>query len=413
MTGKPAEPPRRVAALRPLGVFWVGVLLLLAAGGATLQVLGPPPTTAVSSLSPSDPPSPSATPSPAPPSGTTATAPAATTPAAAPPAATAPAPAPSTAVATPGSATPPAPITALPQVHGPAGPPPITARIVAGPRVPGAAIPSADPALQEPSGLGDGSFLPRIAGGLAPMRAYAAGAQHPDARPRVAVLLADFAMREADSEQALRILPAAISFAVSPYALRTGAPQAQGERTLAQIERARQSGHELLIALPMEPRGYPLDDPGDRALLTGATAERNADALRWSLSRLGGAVGATGALGSLRGERFAASGQMSVVLAELALRGLLYVDPRPDGKLPSTSPAPPRRAVDMVLDEPGVRTEIAAKLERLEQLARDRGTALGLVSAPTPVAVERLAAWSALLAQRGVVLVPVSALVVQ
>jgi polysaccharide deacetylase 2 family uncharacterized protein YibQ len=35
---------------------------------------------------------------------------------------------------------------------------------------------------------------------------------------------------------------------------------------------------------------------------------------------------------------------------------------------------------------------------------------MGLVSAPTPVAVERLAAWAALLAQRGVVLVPVTAL---
>jgi uncharacterized protein len=44
-------------------------------------------------------------------------------------------------------------------------------------------------------------------------------------------------------------------------------------------------------------------------------------------------------------------------------------------------------------------------------LARDRGAALGLASAPTPVAVERLAAWAALLEQRGVVLVPVSAVV--
>jgi polysaccharide deacetylase 2 family uncharacterized protein YibQ len=68
--------------------------------------------------------------------------------------------------------------------------------------------------------------------------------------------------------------------------------------------------------------------------------------------------------------------------------------------------------VDLVVDEPAVRTEIDAKLARLEQLARDRGSALGLVSAPTPVSVERLAAWAALLAQRGVVLVPVSALVV-
>jgi hypothetical protein len=272
---------------------------------------------------------------------------------------------------------------------------------VATPRAPGAAVPPPDPALQEPSGLGDGSFLPRIAGGLAPMRAYAAGVPPMDARPRVAILLADFAMREADSEEALKLLPPTVSFAVSPYAPRPG----------ALADKARAAGHELFVSLPMEPRGYPLDDPGDRAMLTGAPPERNAQALRWALSRLGGVVGGTGALGGLRGERFAASAQMAPVLEELGKRGLAYIDPRPEGRLPAV-PGAAHRAVDLVVDDPAVRTEIDAKLERLEQLARDRGSAIGLVSAPTPVAVERLAAWTSLLAQRGVVLVPVTALVV-
>ena len=286
-------------------------------------------------------------------------------------------------------------------MHGPQGPAPVSGRIAVTPRAPGAAIPPPDPALQEPSGLGDGSFLPRIAGGLAPMRAYAAGAPPLDARPRVAILLADFAMREADSEEALKLLPPTVSLVVSPYAPRP--------RPLA--ERARAAGHEMFVSLPMEPRGYPLDDPGDRAMLTGAPPERNAQALRWALSRLGGVVGGTGALGAQRGERFAASAQMGAVLEELARRGLAYVDPRPDGRL-KAAPGGAARAVDLVVDDPAVRTEIDAKLERLEELARDRGSAIGLVSAPTPVAVERLAAWTALLAQRGVVLVPVTALVV-
>ena len=30
--------------------------------------------------------------------------------------------------------------------------------------------------------------------------------------------------------------------------------------------------HEFLISMPMEPQGYPLNDAGDRALLTGAPA---------------------------------------------------------------------------------------------------------------------------------------------
>ena len=245
-------------------------------------------------------------------------------------------------------------------------------------------------------------MLPRIGPtGLAPMRAYAAAVAPPDARPRIAILLADFAMREADSEEAARVLPAAISFVVSPYALRP----------LPLVEKARQAGHELLVSIPMEPRGYPLNDPGDQALLTGSPVGANTAALAWSLSRFGGYVGATGALGGLRGERFAATEQMAMVLEELGRRGLFYIDPRPDGTLPPGGAVrAPTRAVDLVIDDPAVRTEIEARLARLEQLARDRGSALGLASAPTPVTVERLSAWASLLAARGIHLVPVSAL---
>ena len=372
----PARPG--AGALRALGIAWAVVLVGAAVGAGVLQWLGPPAAPPVREAASAVPPGPS--------------------PPAAPAQQPAPAPASPPMPAAPVAAAPQG-VPALPPVIGPQGPAPVSGQIAVAPRVPGAAIPPPDPALQEPSGLGDGSFLPRIAGGLAPMRAYAAGAPPMDARPRVAILLADFAMREADSEEAMRLLPPTVSLAVSPYAPRP--------RVLA--DKARAGGHELFLSLPMEPRGYPLDDPGDRAMLTGAPPERNAQALRWALSRLGGVVGGTGALGGLRGERFAASAQMGFVLEELGKRGLAYVDPRPEGRLPSV-PGATHRAVDVVVDDPAVRTEIDAKLERLEQLARDRGSAMGLVSAPTPVAVERLAAWAALLAQRGVVLVPVTAL---
>jgi polysaccharide deacetylase 2 family uncharacterized protein YibQ len=63
-----------------------------------------------------------------------------------------------------------------------------------------------------------------------------------------------------------------------------------------------------------------------------------------------------------------------------------------------------------VVDEPAVRTEIEANLARLEQVARDRGAALGLVGEPRPVTLARLAAWAATLGARGLVLAPVSAI---
>jgi hypothetical protein len=103
---------------------------------------------------------------------------------------------------------------------------------------------------------------------------------------------------------------------------------------------------------------------------------------------------------------------MAPVLDELARRGLLYVDPRPDSQVLHGNARPPRRGIDVVIDDPPVRVEIEAKLARLEQLAHDRGAAIGLVSTPLPVTTGRIAAWAATVSLRGLQLVPVSAVVV-
>jgi hypothetical protein len=260
-------------------------------------------------------------------------------------------------------------------------------------------IPPPDPALLEPSATFPGGVLPRIApDGRMAMQVYAARARPADARPRVALLLSGIGLSETDSIDAIRATPAAVSLAVSPYAFRP-------ERLLAA---ARAAGHEMLVSLPLEPDRYPIDDSGNRSLLTGNTPALNAQRLEWALTRFAGYVGATGALNGMRGERFgAASELMAPVLRELAGHGLLYIDPRPGSAPP---PFAAGRGVDVVIDEPAVRTEIEANLAKLEQVAKDRGSALGLVGRPRPVTLDRIGAWAATLGARGFVLVPVSAL---
>jgi polysaccharide deacetylase 2 family uncharacterized protein YibQ len=256
-----------------------------------------------------------------------------------------------------------------------------------------------DPALLEPSTLYPGGMLPRIgADGRTPMRVYAAQAEPADTRPRVALLLSGIGMSETDSTDAIHSTPAQVSLAVSPYAFRP-------ERLLTE---ARMAGHETFVSLPLEPDRYPIDDPGDKSLLTSNPLGVNDQRLEWALTRFAGYVGATGALNGMRGERFgAAVTMMAPVLRDLASRGVMYIDPRPG------SPPPPLdagRGVDVVIDEPAVRTEIEANLAKLEQVARDHGSALGLVGVPRPVTLDRIAAWASTLASRGFVLVPVSAL---
>lgn len=350
--------------LRVLALSWAVVAVLAGAGVATLLVLGPPPR----------------------PHATAAGAPAAHPPALAhaPPDAHA------------------APVAVAPSVT--VEPVRVTvepARVTV-PRAAGSPITLPDTALLESSPGFAPATLPRIAAdGQLPRVLYAAGADPPDHRPRVAMVIAGIGMSGMDSEAAVAQLPAAVSLAITPYAPRS-------DRLL---DLARAAGHELFVSLALEPSRYPLDDPGPQTLLTTLSATANAQRLEWTLSRFDGYAGAIGALGVMRGERYAGSDQMRMVLQELAHRGLAYVDPRPDGALANAAaPLPAMRRVDVVVDEPAVRVEIEARLARLEQVARDRGTAVGLAGAPAPVTLDRIAAWSATLAQRGIVLVPVTSI---
>ena len=242
--------------------------------------------------------------------------------------------------------------------------------------------------------------LPRVApDGLAPMRAYAAGVSPGESRPRIALLFGGIGLSERDSEDALHALPSAVSFAVSAYA-------AKPEHLLDDI---RAGGHEFLLALPMEPRNYPADDPGNQALLVDAPPGQNAKRLDWSLSRFAGYAGVTNAADNgMRGEHFAASPLIGGVLRDLARRGLFYIG-ADAARPPEAPPAMVARGIDLVLDEPAVRTEIDAKLAKLESLARERGAVIGLATMPRPVTIDRIATWTAGLSQRGIALVPVSA----
>jgi polysaccharide deacetylase 2 family uncharacterized protein YibQ len=345
-------------ALRALAVFWTAVLVLLGGGAAILQALGPPRLQKADAV---------------------AVVPAAV-PAAAPIAA--PAPLPSAASTTP---------QAVETVQN--NQPGTGLRAGWDGRIPGP-----NTALLEPAPDFKEQFLPRRGpDGLAPMQAYARPFDRSDTRPRIAIVVGGIGLSNADSLAAIDQLPPEIDLALSAYA--------DPPRPLA--DHARERGHELLLSLPMEPEGYPMNDEGPHALLTGAAPEDNERNLEWTLSRFDSYAGVTGASDGMRGERFAGMAvPFGIVARELSSRGLFYVDARPD------APPTPDLAgcsVNLVLDQPPARASIEAQLARLESLAHDRGSAVGLVGPPLPLVVETIVAWARGLEARGIVLAPASA----
>lgn len=333
---------------RNLGAYWAGVLLVLGAGAAILQWLGPPPPVHVAAVAP------------------------------------------------------PKPTVQVAAAQPPRKPPMVTqARGIPPFQRPGRDTPGpiADP---EPPLLAPGpddGMLPQIAqDGSMPMQTYAAGFDYSDRRPRIGLIVAGIGLDQAASKTAIEDLPRAVTLAVSPYAVHL--------KPLLQA--ARFAEHEYVLSLPMEPQAFPLNDPGPRALMTSLPKAENLKRLDWLLSRVQGYVGVTAALGNgMNGERFAAvPEQMNPVLQQIARRGLLYVDARPGGR---PLHYVWNRDVDLVVDRPT--SAIEARLAELERIAHDKGSALGLVVAPRPVMVQRIRTWADTLQSRGYVLAPVSALV--
>lgn len=217
--------------------------------------------------------------------------------------------------------------------------------------------------------------------------------------PRIAVVVGGLGTGATRTVEGLRKLAPDVTLAFSPYA-----------KDLDQwVARATSQGHEMLLQVAMEPFDYPDNDPGPQTLLTSLAAEQNVDRLHWFMSRFGGYVG----IANYMGQRFTASDQaLGPVLREVARRGLIYFD---DATVPRSLAAQIAGAnnvafakADVVIDAAPTAADIDAALARLEQIARERGQAVGAASA-LPVAIDRIARWAKQLESRGIVLAPLSA----
>ena len=269
-------------------------------------------------------------------------------------------------------------------------PPPVTAGI--------------DRKLLEQSRYG---MVPIAAGSLKPVNVYAAGSEADRAKamktPSIAIVIGGLGVGAAKTIEAIMKLPPAVTLAFTPYGSDPG----------KLVERARSQQHEILLQVPMEPFDYPDNDPGPQTLLASATPEQNIDRLMWHMSRFQGYVG----IGNFMGARFIATDTaMPAVAKEASKRGLALFD---DGSSPrSVAPAAaeglglPFARADLTIDAASNAADIDKALAKLENLARERGVAVGAASS-LPISIDRIAAWAKTLESRGVMLVPLTTAMVK
>ena len=305
------------------------------------------------------------------------------------PVATLPLPAPALPPATPAPAATPLAIVPPAASSAPTVTPPAALSMLESTEEPAVAWPPAavDPAFLEMSDVG---ALPRLAAdGRTPLHRYARAATAACARPCVGVIVTGLGLSAGISARALA-LPGRVGLSFSPYA----------DAASWQM-RARRSGHEALLDLPLQPVRYPQDDTGPLTVRVATPPDHEPAVLR-VLAAGQGYVALAAAAGA-----FAADpNSFAPIAAILGSRGLGLVElggsalrePARTGGLPFIEAMGP-------LDGEAAEGSFAA----VEAAARRDGQAMAFAE-PTPAGLDRLEAWLATLPARGMELVPPSRL---
>ncbi|MCW2308813.1 divergent polysaccharide deacetylase family protein [Rhodobium gokarnense] len=219
--------------------------------------------------------------------------------------------------------------------------------------------------------------------------------------PQIAIIVGDLGLSQTGTQEALRKLPKETTLAFAPY----------GGSLDRWMQKARTGGHELLLQVPLEPFDFPDNDPGPHTLLTSLAPSENLARLRWVLSRLTNYVGVVNYMGA----RFTADPKaLAFFMEDIGRRGLMYLDdgtsPRSLSQSIAHATGTPYAKSEVVIDASPAAADIDTRLLELETIARTNGTGIGVASA-LPVTVERISEWAKSLESRGVVLVPISAVV--
>lgn len=217
-------------------------------------------------------------------------------------------------------------------------------------------------------------------------------------RPMIAIVIDDLGVDRKRSGKVID-LPGPLTTAFLSYA-RDVSTQARAART---------NGHELLVHVPMEPS---VDmDPGEGALRTSMTPAQVASTLKADLAKFDGYVGINNHMGSRFTEDEA---RMRVVLSALKDGGLLWLDSRTTARSTGGALARemgvPYAERNIFLDNVETLPAIQAQLAEVEKTALKHGYAIA-IGHPYDATVEALARWLPTLEKKGMVLVPLTAIV--
>jgi len=231
----------------------------------------------------------------------------------------------------------------------------------------------------------------------------------PDAPPvpvqvRLGIIVEDYGRPDPALARKFRDLPGTFTAAIYPESDNAGDLAAE----------ARAAGMEVILDLPMEPKAFPVRDPGANAVLVDHSARKIRRLVGRALGRVGPAAGVKTYMGGLAVED---RDVMRVVLEEVRDRKLYFVDATQEQyseveELGRVLEAPVYILTPVSQIDRGVKEAASLKI-RFDDFVADcsrRGYGVGVVNA-SPQVLELLGRELPHLARQGVVVMGVSEIV--
>ena len=222
----------------------------------------------------------------------------------------------------------------------------------------------------------------------------------PESRlPKIAIVIDDAGLNKTMTKYAIN-LPGPLTISFMSYA----------SRLEQQVNLAKKAGHEVIAHIPMEPFNLSLN-PVPRFLSTSHSDKQILKNFRWSLSKVPGIVGVNNHMGS----RFTSDQRgMQIVMLELKRQGLLFLDSRTSidtiGVKLAKKFGVPHAARNIFLDhDPSIKA-IKRQLAALTKFATKTGYGIAL-GHPRKTTIEALSQWLPVLPEQGVLLAPLTEIV--
>lgn len=217
-------------------------------------------------------------------------------------------------------------------------------------------------------------------------------------KSRIAIVLQDIGFQTSNLGELLNIIHENTTLSLNPY----------NQEIMSTARYANTKNFEMMVMMPMEPRNYPVADPGPQALLTTLSRSSNMQRANWVLERFDSYIGVSNHMG---GAFLRQSKGLEPVFDILAERGLIFLNTlgleKNIGERTAEEKKAPYISVDLVVDEILIEEDIQRQLQSLELLSQEFGYAIGLLN-PYPLSIKQYQAWAKTLESKNIEIVPLS-----